>query len=127
MDSPPSLRPLPGSRPSERECLCETLARDWIPLQVELKDVSGNDRNEEADLWTDWIPEPEEGDTPAPNPPMICRHDEFPSKAITELDGKPVLTEEIRVQTLEVNHVADVRFDMEPQQGDSIEDLRGKL
>jgi hypothetical protein len=59
--------------------------------------------------------------------PMNSRHDQFPSKPVAELNGKPVLTEEITVQTLEVNHVADDRFDMEPKQGDSIEDLRGKL
>lgn len=59
--------------------------------------------------------------------PMNSRHDQFPSKPVAELNGKPVLTEEITVQTLEVNHVADDRFDMEPKQADSIEDLRGKL
>ena len=39
--------------------------------------------------------------------------------------GKPVVTEEIRVKSLEINKVPDDRFDMVPRKEDVIEDLRG--
>jgi hypothetical protein len=57
--------------------------------------------------------------------PMSTRQEEFPSKPIPELNGKPVLIEEIKVQSLTINKVSDDRFDMTPKPGDAIDDLRG--
>ena len=59
--------------------------------------------------------------------PTHCRHDAFADDAPPEWKGKPVMTEEIRVQKIEINHVPDDLFDMTPQKGDHIEDLRGIL
>jgi hypothetical protein len=59
--------------------------------------------------------------------PMTCRHDMFPAKPHPELKDEPVLTEQIQVQSLEVNRVADDLFDMVPRKGDTIEDLRGRF
>jgi hypothetical protein len=59
--------------------------------------------------------------------PMTTRQDQFPARPIPELNGKPVLIEETRVQSLTVNKVPDERFDMTPKQGDTIEDLRGRF
>jgi hypothetical protein len=59
--------------------------------------------------------------------PTHCRHDAFADDAPPEWKGKPVMTEEIRVEKIEINHVPDGLFDMTPQKGDHIEDLRGIL
>ena len=59
--------------------------------------------------------------------PMAIRHDTFAAKPPEGFEGKPIMTEEIEVQTLEVNHVPDDRFDMSPRKGDQIEDLRGRF
>lgn len=59
--------------------------------------------------------------------PTRCRHDVFADDAPIEWKGKPVMTEEIRVQKIEINRVHDDLFDMTPQTGDQIEDLRGIL
>jgi hypothetical protein len=57
--------------------------------------------------------------------PMTTRNEQFPSKPVPDLEGKPVMVVEIRVQKLEINHVSDALFDMKPKQGAVIEDLRG--
>ncbi len=59
--------------------------------------------------------------------PLSCRLDTFALKPHPDLKDKPVMTEEVQVQSLELNQVPDDRFDMTPQKGDSIEDLRGRL
>ncbi len=59
--------------------------------------------------------------------PTQCRHDTFADDAPPEWKGKPVMTEEIRVLKTEINRVPDDLFDMMPQKGDRIEDLRGIL
>jgi hypothetical protein len=59
--------------------------------------------------------------------PGHCRHEIFAEDAPPEWKGKPVMTEEIRVQKIEINHVSDDLFDMTPKKGDRIEDLRGIL
>ncbi len=59
--------------------------------------------------------------------PFSCRHDSFAMKPHPDLKDMPVMTEEIQVQILEINHVTDDRFDMTPQKGDRVEDLRGRL
>jgi hypothetical protein len=59
--------------------------------------------------------------------PTRCRHDSFADDAPSEWKGKPVMTEEIRVEKIEINHVPDDLFDMTPQKGDQVEDLRGVL
>ncbi len=59
--------------------------------------------------------------------PARCRHDSFSDDAPSEWKGKPVMTEEIRVEKIEINHVPDDLFDMTPQKGDEVEDLRGIL
>ena len=59
--------------------------------------------------------------------PTHCRHDAFADDAPPDWKGKPVMTEEIHVQKIEINHVPDDLFDMTPQKGDHIEDLRGIL
>ena len=59
--------------------------------------------------------------------PTHCRHDAFADDAPPEWRGKPVMTEEIRVEKIEINRVTDDLFDMTPQKGDHIEDLRGIL
>jgi hypothetical protein len=57
--------------------------------------------------------------------PTIVRHERFAEDAPAPWRGKPVVTEEVRVKSIEVNHVRDDRFDMVPAKGDVIEDLRG--
>jgi hypothetical protein len=57
--------------------------------------------------------------------PTIVRHERFAADAPAEWRGKPVVREEIRVKSIEVNKVLDDRFDMVPEKGDVIEDLRG--
>jgi hypothetical protein len=64
MDSPSNLRPLLASQQSERESLCETLARVWIPLQVDSNDDYGKEKAYEAELSTDWNPKLNQCDTP---------------------------------------------------------------
>jgi hypothetical protein len=59
--------------------------------------------------------------------PLTTRHEQFPSRPVDELKAKPVLIEEIKVQSIAVNRVPDERFDMVPRQGDVIEDLRGRF
>ncbi len=59
--------------------------------------------------------------------PTLCRHHAFADDAPPEWKGKPVMTEEVRVQKIEINRVTDDLFDMTPQKGDHIEDLRGIL
>jgi hypothetical protein len=59
--------------------------------------------------------------------PTLCRHHAFADDAPPEWKGKPVMTEEIRVEKIEIKHVPDDLFDMAPQKGDRIEDLRGIL
>jgi hypothetical protein len=59
--------------------------------------------------------------------PTLIRTDMFALDAPPEWKGKPVVTEEIRVETLAINQVPDDRFDMVPKKGDSIVDLRGTL
>jgi hypothetical protein len=59
--------------------------------------------------------------------PMAVRHETFTAKPPAGREAKPVLTEEIRVQKLEINRVPDERFDMVPKPGDHIEDLRGRF
>jgi hypothetical protein len=59
--------------------------------------------------------------------PVTTRQDQFPPTPIAELKAQPVLIEEIQVQSLEINHVPDDRFDMVPKKGDAIEDLRGRF
>ncbi len=51
--------------------------------------------------------------------PTLVRHDRFADDAPPEMKGKPVLTETIRVESVEVNQVADDLFDMPvPKKGD---------
>ncbi len=59
--------------------------------------------------------------------PLSCHQDTFAMKPQPDLKDKPVMTVEIQVQSLEINHVPDDLFDMTPKKGDSIEDLRGRL
>jgi len=59
--------------------------------------------------------------------PTLCQHHAFADDAPPEWKGKPVMTEEIRVEKIEINQVGDDLFDMTPQKGDRIEDLRGIL
>jgi hypothetical protein len=59
--------------------------------------------------------------------PTHCRHELFADDAPPEWKGKPVVTEEVRVMKIEINRVKDDLFDMTPQKGDQIEDLRGVL
>ncbi len=59
--------------------------------------------------------------------PMTTRQEGFPLKPQPELKDKPVLVDEIQVQSLSVNKVSDDLFDMTPQKDDSIQDLRGRL
>ena len=58
---------------------------------------------------------------------MTTRQEQFAAKPPAELNGKPVLIDEIKVQSIEINQVRDDRFDMVPKQGDVIEDLRGRF
>jgi hypothetical protein len=58
--------------------------------------------------------------------PMSTRQEQFPAKTVPELNGKPIIIEEIQVKSLTVNKVPDDRFDMTPKPGDAIEDLRGR-
>jgi hypothetical protein len=58
--------------------------------------------------------------------PMSAKHETFAAKPPAGREGKPDLTEVLRVQRLEINRVPDGRFDMVPKQGDHIEDLRGR-
>lgn len=57
--------------------------------------------------------------------PTIVRYERFAEDSPAEWRGKPVVTEEVRVKRIEVNKVLDDRFDMVPEKGDVIEDLRG--
>jgi hypothetical protein len=57
--------------------------------------------------------------------PTVVRHERFAEDAPAGWRGKPVVIEKIRVQRIAVNKVRDGRFDMVPQKGDVIEDLRG--
>jgi hypothetical protein len=59
--------------------------------------------------------------------PLTTRYEQFPSRPVDELKGKPSMVEEIHVQSIEVNRVHDDLFDMVPRQGDAIEDLRGRF
>ncbi|MFO0892930.1 MAG: hypothetical protein U0790_27800 [Isosphaeraceae bacterium] len=59
--------------------------------------------------------------------PTIVRVAHFAEDAPPTSRGKPVVTEEIRVQRLELNRVPDSRFDMVAEKGDVIEDLRGRF
>jgi hypothetical protein len=59
--------------------------------------------------------------------PMSTRQEQFPVRPVLELNGKPVLIEEIQVKSLTVNKVPDDLFDMTPKTGDAIEDLRGRF
>jgi hypothetical protein len=59
--------------------------------------------------------------------PMTTRHEQFAIRPIPELGEKPVLIEEIRVQSVAVNKVPDDRFDMTPKAGDSVDDLRARF
>jgi hypothetical protein len=59
--------------------------------------------------------------------PTIVRHERFAEDAPAEWRGKPVMTEEVRVKHIEINHVPDERFDMVPTKADVIEDLRGRF
>jgi hypothetical protein len=56
---------------------------------------------------------------------MRSRHEVFADDCPPQWQGKPVLTEEIRVQKIEIDQVVDSLFDMTPQKEDQIEDLRG--
>ena len=56
--------------------------------------------------------------------PTHSRHDTFAAEPPAEWKGKPVMTEEIRVEKIEINRVSDELFDMNPQKGDHIDDLR---
>ncbi|MDR3619812.1 MAG: hypothetical protein P4L85_10725 [Paludisphaera borealis] len=58
--------------------------------------------------------------------PLATRGEEFPKDA-PDLGGKPTMVETLKVKNLSVNHVADSLFDMTPQQGDRIDDLRGQF
>jgi hypothetical protein len=78
MDIPPSLRALLHNRERERERLCETLARAWIPFQADSNDVSQPDGNDVAKLATDWNPCSSQSDTPEPEPPSpSLENDQF--------------------------------------------------
>ncbi|MHC5538022.1 hypothetical protein ACYOEI_07290 [Singulisphaera rosea] len=57
--------------------------------------------------------------------PMTVRQDRFAEDAPLAWQGKPVVTEVIRVKTIELNNVPDDRFDMVPRKNDVVEDLRG--
>jgi hypothetical protein len=57
--------------------------------------------------------------------PTIVRHERFADDAPAGWRGKPVITEAIHIKSIEVNKVPDDRFDMVPEKGDVIEDLRG--
>ena len=59
--------------------------------------------------------------------PLKTRQERFAAKPPAELNGQPVLIDEIKVQSVEINQVQDDRFDMVPKQGDVIEDLRGRF
>ena len=56
--------------------------------------------------------------------PTIARHDDSPRTPLP-IRGKPVIHEEIRVKSIEVDKVLDDHFDLVPKKGDVIEDLRG--
>jgi hypothetical protein len=59
--------------------------------------------------------------------PTTVRHDRFADDAPPEWQGKPVVTEEVRVKSIEINHVPDDRFDFVPKKEDVIEDPRGNF
>ena len=59
--------------------------------------------------------------------PMFTRNEQFPAKPIPELKDKPVMIEEIHVQSLTINKIPDDRFDMTPKAGDGITDLRARF
>lgn len=57
--------------------------------------------------------------------PMTVRQDRFAEDAPPAWQGKPVVTELIRVKNVEINNVPDDRFDLVPRKNDVVEDLRG--
>jgi hypothetical protein len=59
--------------------------------------------------------------------PMTTRMEQFSVRPMPDLGDKPIMVEEIHVQSLSVNQVPDERFDMIPQPGDTIDDLRGRF
>lgn len=59
--------------------------------------------------------------------PTLVKNERYADDAPANLRDKPVMVEEIRVEKVEVNRVADDLFDMVPKADDVIEDLRGKL
>ena len=59
--------------------------------------------------------------------PLTARHEQFTSKPHPDLHDKPVMIEEIHVQSISVNKVADDLFDLTPKAGDVIDDLRGRF
>ncbi len=59
--------------------------------------------------------------------PMTIRRESFTARPHPDLKDRPVMLEEIHVQSLTVNKVPDNRFDMLPQNGDAIIDLRGRF
>ena len=86
--------------------------REWArDGQVQMRWENSELREVEPGLWL----------------PTHCRHDAFAEDAPPEWKGKSVMTEEIRVEKIEINRVTDDLFDMTPQKGDHIEDLRGIL
>jgi hypothetical protein len=58
---------------------------------------------------------------------MTTRIEQFSAQPMPDLGDKPIMLEEIHVQSLSVNQVPDERFDMIPQPGDTIDDLRGRF
>jgi hypothetical protein len=59
--------------------------------------------------------------------PMVCTRDTFSPNAPVAKRDRPILTETVTVESLEINNVADDLFDMTPQKKDTIHDLRGGL
>jgi hypothetical protein len=59
--------------------------------------------------------------------PFHCRQEQYAEDAPPEWKDKPVMVEEIRVLSVEVNKVSDELFDMTPKKSDHVEDLRGQL
>jgi hypothetical protein len=63
MGSLQNLGPFLASRETERERLCKTLARAWIPPQVDPNDDFGKDSDPKSELRRDWNPESHHGAT----------------------------------------------------------------
>jgi hypothetical protein len=57
--------------------------------------------------------------------PTRIKHEQFATDAPPDWRDKAVVTEEIKVESIEVNRVPDERFDMVAKPGDRVEDLRG--